>query len=65
MPSALMEQVPIANNGPRTGSAGDHRGPAPGGRRDAVGTDGGVRDKGRANGAKAEHGFVTVPKVIE
>ena len=33
--------------------------------RDDVVTDGGVRDKVLANAPQAEHGFFTVPKVIE
>ena len=33
--------------------------------RDDVITDGGVRDKVLANAPAAEHGFFTVPKVIE
>ena len=33
--------------------------------RDDVVTDGGIRDKVLANAPQAEHGFFTVPKVIE
>ena len=33
--------------------------------RDDIVTDGGIRDKVLANAPEAEHGFFTVPKVIE